>query len=855
MGGRAKIFKFLAGEDVDSDEMDLGMTVLTGLGGGHVDDLAGTAFDDDKTVLPQSGTLHWKGGGGASIGALEGVLMLWLESLRFIFSQIDVIVSSTLAYRYTTEIYRNLAAVLIIQRRSTPATQKLAVTYGLLILTTSISHGYGFTEEVLARVLVRFAERIIYFLAFLVIGAFQLAFAMWLERLSGQSTPSGSLPPVQKRAYSPAPRRSSHLAPNSAPRPSYSPRTSSLGLVPRANSSTTSLNSPQLPSGSSLRQEVVAPVDVVDPSEALEALLGRRRSNGTVAGHKNGDSGSPPRRPSDLAGNIDFEGLSLDAFSGDIGHDVVPKSRLFAAQTIEEYETEKDKFEDLHRSILACDDVLKSVQTSLTSFQQDLGAVSAEIETLQSRSTAMNTRLENRKVVENLLGPAIEEVSISPEVVSIISEGPIDASWVRALEELDKRSTIADGSPRVPKGLRAATDVKPLLDDLLNKALERIRDFFVSQIKALRSPNINAQIIQQQAFVRYKELYGFLARHHPVLGEEIGQAYINTMRWYYLSNFTRYKQVLERVSLFVVDKTDAIGADQTVHRTPVNKTSQPSHDALAIGRRTDVLKQSNHAALPSHIAEENKQTHYLETPFLHFNLALIDNATAEYSFLANFFSPAISFQTISRHFAAIFSPTFSLGHAFTKSLVEEADDCLGILLCVRLNQHFAFELQRRKIPVADGYINGTNMLLWPRFQLAMDVHAESIKRATAAISTRGAASALGLSSSADAASKQSTAPHVLTQRFGQFLQGILVLSRDAGDDEPIGNSLSRLRGEFEAFLTKVGKGFGSAGVRKRERFLANNYSLILTIVGDIGGKLAADVREHFEGLRDGVGGT
>ncbi|KAI4264690.1 MAG: hypothetical protein L6R42_000207 [Xanthoria sp. 1 TBL-2021] len=675
---------------------------------------------------------------------------------------------------------------------------------------------------------------------------------MWLERLSGQSTPSASS--VPNRSYSPAPRRSSHLAPNNNPRPSYGPRTSSLGLVSRANSSTTSLNSPQLANGSSLRQEIAAPPDVVDPLDALGILLGKRKDKGGD-GQEDRESVPLDQRPTDLDVDIDFQGQSLDAFAQDAGQDRPDESRRYASQTVEEYEVEKDKFEDLHKSILACDDVLKSVQNSLTSFQQDLGAVSAEIETLQSRSTAMNTRLENRKVVETLLGPAIEDVAISPEVVSTISEGPIDQSWVKALEELDKRSVMIDRASQTPNRSLAISDLKPLLDDLSNKAIERVRDFFVSQIKALRSPNINAQIIQQQSFIRYKELYGFLARHHPVLGEEIGQAYINTMRWYYLSNFTRYKNALEKISLFVIDKNDAIGADQTAHRAPAHRPSQISHDALAIGRRAEVLKQSHQAALPAHIAEDSKQTHYVETPFLHFNLALVDNATAEYSLLANFFSPAIGFQTVSRHFSAIFFPTFSLGHAFTKSLVEASDDCLGILLCVRLNQQFAFELQRRKIPVADGYINGTNMLLWPRFQLAMDIHAESIKRATSAISTRGAASALGLSSNgADAASKQSTAPHTLTQRFGQFLQGILMLSRDAGDDEPVGNSLGRLRGEFEAFLTKVGKGFGSAGERKRERFLANNYSLILTIVGDTGGKLAGETREYFEGLRDGVGG-
>lgn len=58
MGGRAEILEFLASKDVDGDEVNLGVTVLTGLGGGHVDDLAGTVLDNDKTVLPQSGTLH-----------------------------------------------------------------------------------------------------------------------------------------------------------------------------------------------------------------------------------------------------------------------------------------------------------------------------------------------------------------------------------------------------------------------------------------------------------------------------------------------------------------------------------------------------------------------------------------------------------------------------------------------------------------------------------------------------------------------------------------------------------------------------------------------------------------------------
>jgi len=59
--------------------MDLGVTVLACLGGGHVNDLAGAAFDHNEAVLAQSRTLHGVGGGRASIGAVEGVFMLQLD--------------------------------------------------------------------------------------------------------------------------------------------------------------------------------------------------------------------------------------------------------------------------------------------------------------------------------------------------------------------------------------------------------------------------------------------------------------------------------------------------------------------------------------------------------------------------------------------------------------------------------------------------------------------------------------------------------------------------------------------------------------------------------------------------------
>jgi chromosome segregation ATPase len=132
-------------------------------------------------------------------------------------------------------------------------------------------------------------------------------------------------------------------------------------------------------------------------------------------------------------------------------------------------ERDKAKFEDLHRSIRACDDVLNSVESNLASFQNDLATVSAEIETLQSRSTALSLRLENRKLVESGLGPIAEEISVSPAIVGKIVDGVIDEAWVRALAEVEKRSRAMDIKSKENRNIKGVRDLKPLLENLVNK--------------------------------------------------------------------------------------------------------------------------------------------------------------------------------------------------------------------------------------------------------------------------------------------------------------------------------------------------------------------------------------------------
>jgi len=63
VGRRADIFKFLPSEDIYGNKVDLGMAMLAGLGGRHVDDLAWAALDNDMSVLAEGRALHRVGQG------------------------------------------------------------------------------------------------------------------------------------------------------------------------------------------------------------------------------------------------------------------------------------------------------------------------------------------------------------------------------------------------------------------------------------------------------------------------------------------------------------------------------------------------------------------------------------------------------------------------------------------------------------------------------------------------------------------------------------------------------------------------------------------------------------------------
>jgi vacuolar protein sorting-associated protein 52 len=133
---------------------------------------------------------------------------------------------------------------------------------------------------------------------------------MWLDRLSGHSTPSGTPPPSGNRHPSPS-QRLSRTSSSQGFRSSLHPRSSSTSLLLSPNDSSASLPTTARNVSNGAPQKPVfsrtPPGEVTGPLEVLNGIIGKKLSDQLEA-----DSAG---KPAQLVEDIDFEDLSLEEFA------------------------------------------------------------------------------------------------------------------------------------------------------------------------------------------------------------------------------------------------------------------------------------------------------------------------------------------------------------------------------------------------------------------------------------------------------------------------------------------------------------------------------------------------------------
>ncbi|KAI8388434.1 Sac2 family-domain-containing protein [Radiomyces spectabilis] len=511
----------------------------------------------------------------------------------------------------------------------------------------------------------------------------------------------------------------------------------------------------------------------------------------------------------------------------------IEKERASVQKQLEnDYVARTQTFVDLHAEIESCDQVLERMEELLNVFQSDLGNISGEIQSLQTRSSEMSIRLKNRKAVEARLGKSLRAMVIPPFVIKKITESDVDEVWLQYLLGINKQMRFVKANQNRP--IKALRNVGPELEKLRLKAAATIRNFFVQRIHSLCVPNANIQIMQQSLFLKYKALHQFVLERHHEAAMEIRQTYINSLRWYFHNHFERYSRGLSKLQTVAADKTDLIGTDANIRKglfTSSKVALKDKNNLFALESRIDALRMQDSGVILVHVAEDKEQRYQFEQLFRSFNLTLIDNASSEYLFICEFFSkdPKTSADVTKTIFQAIFEPTEKVGINFTKAYVENSFDAVGILLCIRINTQLALELQRRRVPALEGYTNSTNMLLWPRFQTIMTLHIESIRKMA---NNKSAINSV-----------KDIHPHYVTRRYAEFAASLLVLNEDY-DDPILTNSVHKLRNEIEGLLFRISNEFSEPS--RRIAFLINNYDLISSVFQEAHSRALESEMDHVK---------
>ncbi|XP_006860415.1 PREDICTED: vacuolar protein sorting-associated protein 52 homolog isoform X3 [Chrysochloris asiatica] len=415
-------------------------------------------------------------------------------------------------------------------------------------------------------------------------------------------------------------------------------------------------------------------------------------------------------------------------------------------KSIRDYIQESENIASLHNQITACDAVLERMEQMLGAFQSDLSSISSEIRTLQEQSGAMNIRLRNRQAVRGKLGELVDGLVVPSVLVTAILEAPVTEP--RFLEQLQELDAKAAAvREQEARGTAACADVRGVLDRLRVKAVTKIREFILQKIYSFRKPMTNYQI-PQTALLKYRFFYQFLLGNERATAKEIRDEYVETLSKIYLSYYRSYLGRLMKV--------------------------QYPFEALF------------------------RSQHY----------ALLDNSCREYLFICEFF--AVSGPAAHDLFHAVMGRTLSMTLKHLESYLADCYDAIAVFLCIHIVLRFRNIAAKRDVPALDRYWEQVLALLWPRFELILEMNVQSVR-----------------STDPQRLGGLDTRPHYITRRYAEFSSALVSINQTIPNERTM-QLLGQLQVEVENFVLRVAAEFSS---RKEQLvFLINNYDMMLGVL-------------------------
>ncbi|RVE66807.1 hypothetical protein OJAV_G00111060 [Oryzias javanicus] len=420
--------------------------------------------------------------------------------------------------------------------------------------------------------------------------------------------------------------------------------------------------------------------------------------------------------------------------------------------SIKDYIKESQNIALLHNQITACDSILERMEGMLSGFQSDLSSISSEIQTLQQQSVSMNIRLKNRQAVRSHLSQLVDELVVPGTMISTILDSPVtEQEFLEQLHELNSKINFAKELSF--RETLACSDIQDIVDRLKIKAVSKIREFILQKIYSFRKPMTNYQI-PQNTLLKYRFFYQFLLANERTVAKEVRDEYVDTMSKIYYSYFKSYSGRLLKVQYEeVADKDDLMGSRNTI---------------FTLGQRGAILSPAELEGpiLVPHTAQRGDSRYPYETLFRSQHYAPAGQWLQRFLFLCDFFMVA------------------------GNSALDLFNSIMG------------------KLSACFWYWEAVLELLWPRFELILEMNIHSIKKHRPQKLGSG-----------------NQRPHYITRRYAEFSSAIVSINQTFPNERT------------NALLDSCRK--------DQLIFLINNYDMMLSVLME----RAADDSKEVEGFQ------
>ena len=339
------------------------------------------------------------------------------------------------------------------------------------------------------------------------------------------------------------------------------------------------------------------------------------------------------------------EGLDMESYKENLSKDL----KQIESGIVSSYLQNSDSLLTLYRETQLCDNILSSMEATLSKFGDSLRGVSDDIRQLQHKSEELSNQLKSRTDTQEKLIEFIDSVIVSPDLVSTICDEE-DCGSDKYLTAVDILGRKLRAHSLVPSDLPSVVDSGPEMARLKNKAVLKIREYIVNKVSVLKQPRASAQTLQQNVLIKLRPLMKFLREiDGGMYYTEIMNFYASALSRFYTNQFKTYVQTLTKLQLEVTAaKTDLVGTLDSVPPPTGGLKLSGSFSAVPgakgnvfsiSGGRDRVVKEDLEAdaIVVSTDAVPTGPKYYPETLLRSHQKLLSDTAASEYAFLVEFF--------------------------------------------------------------------------------------------------------------------------------------------------------------------------------------------------------------------------